>query len=161
MATILGGLWLECYICENKSRELQAISRIDLKVSRFRSFAKAQPAEVRLRKTQAFFSAQNDRLIVCFVWRVCFGMSRAPSPTKNFKLFRRGELCSPAFMRDMRSFSGCRGRHPLQIWIQCKQLSERPGSRWVSLRLGHVRVLTVHRTVIHYAHAASLPTSLR
>ena len=27
----------------------------------------------------------------------------------------------------------------------------------VSLRLGHARVLTVHRTVIHYAHAASLP----
>ena len=27
----------------------------------------------------------------------------------------------------------------------------------VSLRLGHARVLTVHRTVIHYARAASLP----
>ena len=27
----------------------------------------------------------------------------------------------------------------------------------VSLRLGHVRVLTTHRVVIHYAHAASLP----
>ena len=27
----------------------------------------------------------------------------------------------------------------------------------VSLRLGHVRVLTYHRYVIHYPHAASLP----
>ena len=27
----------------------------------------------------------------------------------------------------------------------------------VSLRLGHARVLTTHRVVIHYAHAASLP----
>ncbi len=37
-----------------------------------------------------------------------------------------------------------------------KQLSERVG-QWVSLRFGLARVLTVHRTVIHYAHAASLP----
>ena len=44
-------------------------------------FAYAQPAELRLRKTQAFFSAQNDRLIGCFVVCVCFGMSRTPSPT--------------------------------------------------------------------------------
>ena len=28
----------------------------------------------------------------------------------------------------------------------------------VSLRLGHARVLTTHCVVIHYAHAASLPT---
>ena len=31
----------------------------------------------------------------------------------------------------------------------------------VSLRLGHAHVLTVHRTVIHYAHAASLPSRSR
>ena len=30
-------------------------------------------------------------------------------------------------------------------------------ARSVSLRLGHARVLTSHRDVIHYAHAASLP----
>ena len=67
---------------------------------------------------------------------------------------------SPVFIYDNRSFSGG-GTPPLQIWIQCKQLSERPGSRWVSLRLGHVRVLTVPRSVIHSAHAASLPNRSR
>ena len=101
MATTLGGLWLECYVCENKSRELQAISRIDLKVSRFRLFAKAQPAEVRLRKTQAFFSAQNDRLIGCLVVCVRFREHQgAPLPVE----MKRTEI---------RLFSGCRGRHPL------------------------------------------------
>ena len=32
---------------------------------------------------------------------------------------------------------------------------------WVSLRFGHVRVLTPHRGVIHYPRAASLPYGLR
>ena len=35
------------------------------------------------------------------------------------------------------------------------------GSWWVSLRLGHAHVLTVHRTVIHYAHAATLRRPLQ
>jgi len=47
------------------------------------------------------------------------------------------------------------------VIFQRKQLSERAGSWWVSLRLGHAHVLTAHRAVIHSARAASLPTRLR
>ena len=36
-------------------------------------------------------------------------------------------------------------------------VSMRTARQLVSLRLGHTRVLTVHRTVIHFARAASLP----
>ena len=37
------------------------------------------------------------------------------APTRFFIILRRGELCSPAFVRDMRSLSaGRRGRRPLQ-----------------------------------------------
>ena len=68
------------------------------------------------RKTQAFFSAQNDRLIVCFVVYVCFREEQAPPLPKpfhsslftlhsslfsplpqNFIVFRRGDHWSPAF----------------------------------------------------------------
>ena len=63
------------------------------------------------------------------------GMLRTSSPTRNFIIFRRGELCSPVFTNDNRLFSGaprdsptgwffntkirlflagCRERHPLQ-----------------------------------------------
>ena len=59
--------------------------------------------KLRLRKTQAFFFAQDDRLIDYFA----------------------------VFVRHR-------------------------GMSWFSLRLGHTRVLTVHRTVIHCARAASL-----
>ena len=72
------------------------------------------------------------------------------APTSSILFCGRGELRSPAFMHDNRSFreeqapplpvemkrteirlfSGG-GTPPLQIWIQCKQLSERPGSRWL------------------------------
>ncbi|MBQ5793923.1 MAG: hypothetical protein IIW17_07875, partial [Clostridia bacterium] len=31
-------------------------------------------------------------------------------------------------------------------------------AQWISLQLGHTRVLTCHRHVIHYARAASLPS---
>ena len=68
MATKFGGLLMGCYICERKPPKLQAISlrriRSLLPLVRF-----AQPAEVRLR---ASHSAQNDRLIDCFVVFVRF-----------------------------------------------------------------------------------------
>ena len=136
MAANLGGFLMGCYICERKPPKLQAIS-----LRRFRSSVLlvrfAQPAKLRLRKTQAFFFAQNDRLIGCFAGRVCFrehqgaplpvgvkcaktclfrdvevlastrSRSRSdsppdchslrsrrfatPSPTTNFKIFRRGD----------------------------------------------------------------------
>ena len=38
-----------------------------------------------------------------------------------------------------------------------KLLFRQPSAATVSLRLGHARVLTSHRDVIHCAHAASLP----
>ena len=76
MVANLGGLWLECYIFDSKSRGLRAISlrriRSSVLLVRF-----AQPAKLRLRKTQAFFSAQNDRLIGCFVVCVRFGSTKA------------------------------------------------------------------------------------
>ena len=55
----------ECYICCKKpprfvARSLRRFCAL-LPLVRF-----AQPAEVRLRKTQAFFSAQDDRLIDYF-----------------------------------------------------------------------------------------------
>ena len=73
-----------------KSPKHQAISlrriRSSVLLVRF-----AQPAKLRLRKTQAFFSAQNDRLVVCFVGCVCFGRSK-PLPYRLdfcFVLFRK------------------------------------------------------------------------
>ena len=87
MATNFGGLLMGCYICERKPPKPQAIS-----LRRFRSLLPlvrfAQPAEVRLR---ASHFAQNDRLVDGFAVCVCLGMSRAPSPTTNFKIFRRGD----------------------------------------------------------------------
>ena len=102
----LGGLLMECYICCRKPPKLQAISlrryRSSVLLVRF-----AQPAKLRLRKTQAFFFAQNDRLVDCFAVIVRF--RRGPgtsSPTRKFYLPRRGELCSPVLTDGMRSFSG-------------------------------------------------------
>ena len=72
-------------------------------------------------------------------------------------------------------FSGCRGRHPLPqnfivfrrggvpppvlcaIGVCARGLLPPLSRSPVSPRLGHTRVLTVHRTVIHFARAASLP----
>ena len=114
MATNFGGLLMGCYICERKPPKLQAIS-----LRRFRSSVLlvrcAQPAEVRLRKTQAFFFAQNDRLIVCFVGCVCFGRMQANSASLRGKFASQnrpsptgwGKVCKNLFV------SGCRGRHPL------------------------------------------------
>ena len=84
MVTNLGGLLMGCYICERKPPKLPAISlrriRSSVLLVRF-----AQPAKLRLR---APHSAQNDRLIDCFVvfvrfrrhpskirfasWQICF-----------------------------------------------------------------------------------------
>ena len=71
MVRNLGGLLMGCYICERKPPKLQAISlrriRSSVLLVRF-----AQPAKLRLRKTQAFFSAQDDRLAGCFAVIVRF-----------------------------------------------------------------------------------------
>ena len=136
MAANLGGLLTGCYICERKSPKLvtRSLRRFGalLPLVRF-----AQPAEVRLRKTQAFFSAQNDRLIGCLVVCVRFREHQgAPLPVgflcvkicsfsrdaqevvpyKKILKFSVGAIHeSPVFVHDMRLFfSRCRGRHPLQ-----------------------------------------------
>ncbi len=92
----------------------------------------------------------------------------------NVKMQGMGDHWSPTFICDKRSFAG-RETLPLRgvikfpvgeafrlpflcaicVWARglLPPLSRSP----VSLRLGHARVLTVHRTVIHYARAASLP----
>ena len=49
--------------------------------------------KLRLRKTRAFFSAQDDRLYICFVRRVCFLWSSGRSPPHgHLKFGRRGNL---------------------------------------------------------------------
>ena len=48
------------------------------------------------------------------------------SPTKNFKLFRRGEPCSPAFMRDMRSFREEASKLRFATWQICFAKSPLP-----------------------------------
>ena len=61
---------------------------------------------------------RGDSRIARFCARYAFvfgGTPRMSSPTRKFYLLRRGELCSPAFVHDMRSFfAGRRGRRPLQ-----------------------------------------------
>ena len=129
MAANLGGLLMGCYICEKKPPKLQAIS-----LRRFRSLLPlvrfAQPAEVRLRKTQAFFSAQNDLLIVCFVVCVRFREHQgAPLPVE----MKRTEI---------RSFSGG-GTPPLQGILRSalyllssfpiQKKRNPPIARWVSI----------------------------
>ena len=66
MATNLGGLPTECYICCRKPRKLQAISlrRFGALLSLVRF---AQPAEVRLRSALVPPFAQNDIQNFCFV----------------------------------------------------------------------------------------------
>ena len=68
IAANLGGLLMECYICERKPPKLQAISlrriRSSVLLVRF-----AQLAKLRLR---ASHSAQNDMLIVRFARCVRF-----------------------------------------------------------------------------------------
>ena len=101
MAANLGGLLMGCYICERKPPKLPAISlrriRFSVLLVRF-----AQPAKLRLRKTQAFFSAQNDRLFFCLAIIVRFRAIR------ESQMCGRGELRSPASVHDMRSFSAGR-----------------------------------------------------
>ena len=74
------------------------------------------------------------RRIGCFVVCVCFGMSRAPSPTTNFKIFRRGDsriarFCSRyAFV----FFEMSRAPSPTGWFFVCENLfvfSGRPGGR--------------------------------
>ena len=72
---------------------------------------------------------------------------------------RRGRRSLRVGARPSRVRGGVCGANT--VILQRKQLSERIGSRRVSLRLGHAHVLTAHRAVIHSARAASLPASWR
>ena len=57
-------------------------------------------------KSRCDFFAQNDIQWVCFVIIVRDGTSRAPSPTKKYNNPCRGGVSPPAFILDMRLFSG-------------------------------------------------------
>ena len=63
----------------------------------------AQPAKLRLRKTRAFFSAQDDRLIVCLVICVCF--RRHPSKLR----FASWQICSAKIATALRCV--------IKIWL--------------------------------------------
>ena len=75
-----------CYICERKPPKLVTRSHRRLRslvlLVRF-----AQPAELRLRKMQAFFFAQDDMLIVCFA--PCVRFWRDPSKLR----FAAWQIC--------------------------------------------------------------------
>ena len=77
--------------------------------------------KLRLRKTQAFFSAQND--IQWFCWSICvcfYGMPRTSSPTTDFKIHRRGDSRIARFcLRYAFVFAGrCPRRPPLTIIVK-------------------------------------------
>ena len=98
MATNLGGLPTECYICCRKPRKLQAIS-----LRRFGALLPlvrfAQPAEVRLRSALVPPFAQND--IQWFYLVVCVRKSsRRPmaAPTMNFNVFVGACIARPPLL---------------------------------------------------------------
>ena len=70
----------------------------------------SEPRIARLCSRYAFvFGSPKGLPYRLFVYTRCAfvfcGTPRTSSPTRKFYLPRRGELCSPAFVRDMRSFS--------------------------------------------------------
>ena len=66
-----------------------------------------------------------------------------------------------SFANGLCSFLGSPKGLPYRLVYAHENLIVFCGTPRVSLRLGHAHVLTVHRTVIHYARAASLRRPLQ
>ena len=123
---------------------------------------------------------RGDSRIARFGSRYALFRTTEGRPYESHKILAVG-ACIARPQRFIRFFAGCRGRHPLPadcLLCGMRSFSGAPrhsptgwffiygnlfvfGPSRVSLRLGHAHVLTVHRTVIHCARAASLRQSLQ